>query len=54
MGAASEEIIELSVMCTIGAVDSAQFANKISEKKLNLTAGTVLILVSVVSWVLRA
>jgi len=36
----------------IGAVGSARFANKVSERKLNLTAGTVLILVSVVSWIL--
>lgn len=56
MGAAAELIpgIVVTVMCTIGAVGSAQFANKVSEKKLNLTAGTVLILVSVVSWVLSA
>ena len=42
----------MTVMCTIGAVGSAGFANKVSERKLNLTAGAVLILVSVVSWLL--
>ena len=54
MGAAVDLIpsIVVTVMCTIGAVGSAQFANKVSERKLNLTAGTVLVLVSVVSWVL--
>lgn len=54
MGAAVDLLpsIVVTVMCTIGAVGSAQFANKVSERKLNLTAGTVLILVSVVSWVL--
>lgn len=54
MGAAVDLIpsIVVTIMCTIGAVGSARFANKVSEKKLNLTAGTVLILVSVVSWLL--
>ena len=41
--------IVMTVMCTIGAVGSARFANKVTERKLNLTTGTVLILVSVVS-----
>ena len=56
MGAAVELIpsIVVTVMCTIGAIGSAQFANKVEEKVLNLTAGAVLILVSVVSWVLSA
>lgn len=44
--------IVVTVMCTVGAVGSARFANRVSEKKRNLTAGTVLILVSVVSWML--
>ena len=54
MGAAVDLIpsIVVTVMCTLGAVGSARFANKVSERKLNLTAGTVLILVSVVSWIL--
>lgn len=56
MGAEVELIpgIVVTVMCTIGAVGSARFANKVEEKVLNRTAGTVLILVSVVSWVLSA
>lgn len=55
MGAAVELIPSLivTVMCTAGAVVSARFANRVSERKLNLTAGTVLILVSLVSWLLR-
>ena len=54
MGAAVDLIPSLivTVMCTAGAVGSARFANRVSERKLNLTAGTVLILVSLVSWVL--
>ena len=54
MGATGDLIpsIVVTVMCTIGAVGSAGFANKVSERKLNLTAGTVLVLVSVVSWML--
>ena len=56
MGAAVDLIpgIVVTVMCTIGAVGSARFANKVDEKVLNKTAGVVLILVSVVSWVLSA
>lgn len=56
MGASVELIpsIVVTVMCTIGAVGSAQFANKVEEKILNRTAGVVLILVSVVSWILSA
>ena len=41
-------------MCTFGAVGSARFANKVSERKLNLTAGAVLVLASAVSWLLSA
>ena len=56
MGAAVDLVpgIVVTIMCTIGAVGSARFANKVSEKKLNCTAGTVLILVSMVSWILSA
>lgn len=56
MGAAVDPIpgIVVTVMCTIGAVGSAKFANKVDEKVLNITAGVVLILVSVVSWILSA
>ena len=54
MGAAVDLIpsIVVTVMCTIGAVGSAKFANKVDEKILNRSAGAVLILVSVVSWAL--
>ena len=44
--------IVVTVMCTVGAVGSAKFANKVEEKILNRTAGAVLILVSLVSWLL--
>ena len=56
MGATVELIpsIVVTIMCTIGAVGSASFANKVDEKMLNRAAGLVLILVSVVSWVLSA
>ena len=56
MGAAVDLIpsILVTAMCTIGAVGSAKFANKVDEKVLNRTAGVVLVLVSVVSWVLSA
>lgn len=56
MGAAVDLIpsIVVTLMCTIGAVGSARFANKVDEKVLNRTAGIVLILVSVVSWVLSS
>ena len=56
MGAKLELIpaVVITVACTIGAVGSAKFANKVNEKVLNICAGVVLILVSVVSWVLSA
>ena len=56
MGATVDLIpsIVVTVMCTIGAVSSAQFANKISERKLKLTAGAVLVAVSLVSWFLSS
>ncbi len=54
MGASVDLIpgIVVTVMCTIGAVGSARFANTVEEKTLNRTAGTVLLLVSVVSQIL--
>ena len=54
MGAEVELIpsIVVTVMCTIGAVGSARFANKVSDKVLNRSAGAVLLLVSVVSLLL--
>ena len=56
MGATVDLIpgIVVTVMCTLGAVGSAKFANKVDEKMLNRVAGLVLILVSIVSWVLSA
>lgn len=56
MGAAVDLMpsIVVTVMCTIGAVGSAKFANQVEEKILNRTAGIVLVLVSVVSWMLSA
>lgn len=56
MGATVDLIpsIVVTVMCTIGAVGSARFANKVDEKMLNRVAGIVLILVSAVSWILSA
>ena len=44
--------IVVTLMCTLGAVGSARFANKVQEKTLNRAAGIVLILVSLVSLVL--
>lgn len=46
--------IVMTVMCTIGAVSSSKFANRVDEKILNRSAGVVLLLVSVVSLVLSA
>ncbi len=56
MGATVELIpaIVVTVMCTLGAVVSSRFANRVDEKLLNRCAGVVLILVSVVSWILSA
>ena len=44
--------IVVTAACTIGAVVSARFANRVEEKTLNRTAGIVLLLVSVVSLLL--
>ena len=46
--------IVVTVMCTIGVVGSSQFANKVEERKLNRSAGVVLLVVSVVSLLLSA
>lgn len=56
MGATVELLpaIVVTVMCTLGAVVSSRFANRVDEKLLNRCAGVVLILVSVVSWILSA
>ena len=56
MGADLELIpsIVMTVACTIGAVGSSRFANKVEEKTLNRAAGVVLLVVSVVSLLLSA
>lgn len=46
--------IVVTVMCTLGAVGSSRFANKVGEKTLNRSAGVVLLVVSVVSLLLSA
>lgn len=54
MGAKMELLpaIVITVTCTIAAVLSSKFANKVEEKTLNRVAGVVLIVVSVLSLVL--
>lgn len=42
----------VTLACTLGAVASAKFANRVDEKTLNRTAGLVLILVSAASLLL--
>ena len=42
----------ITVACTVGAVGSARFANRVEEKVMSRCAGVILILVSVVSLVL--
>lgn len=56
MGAQVELIpgIIVTVVCTAAAVVSARFANKVSERVLNMSTGIVLILVSVLSLLLTA
>ncbi len=56
MGANVELIpgILITAVCTLGAVVSARFANKVEETLLNRCAGAVLIVVSIVSWILSA
>ena len=56
MGATVELLpcIIITLACTIGAVSSAKFANKVNETVLNRCAGVVLILVSIISWILSA
>lgn len=54
MGATVElfPAVVITVACTVGAVCSARFANKVDEKLLSKCAGIVLILVSIASFVL--
>ena len=54
MGAQIELLpsIIITVTCTIGALVSSRFANKVPEKTVNICAGIVLIIVSIVSLIL--
>ena len=54
MGAKVEFLpaIVITFACTVGAVGSARFANRVEEKVMSRCAGVILILVSVVSLVL--
>ena len=54
MGAQIELLpsVIITVTCTIGALLSARFANKVPEKTVNICTGIVLIIVSVVSLIL--
>ena len=56
MGARVELVpgIAVAVACTAAAVVSARFANKVSERVLNVSTGIVLIAVSVLSLILGA
>lgn len=45
--------IVITLSCTIGAMGSAKFANKINERLMSCCAGVVLVLVSIVSLVLN-
>lgn len=56
MGAQVEWIpgMIVTVVCTVAAVVSARFANKVSERVLNVSTGIVLIVVSILSLVLGA
>jgi len=54
MGAKLEILsaVVITAACTIGAVGSAKFANKVDTKVMNRCAAVVLVLVSVVSLLL--
>lgn len=54
MGAKVEILpaVVITVACTVGAVVSAKFANKVEEKVMSRCAGVILILVSIASLVL--
>ena len=56
MGAQVELIpgIVVTVVCTAAAIVSARFANKVSERVLNISTGIVLIAVSLLSLILGA
>ena len=56
MGATMELVpaLIITVSCTISALISARFANKMAESTVNRSAAIVLILVSIVSWILSA
>lgn len=55
MGATVELIpaIIITLSCTIGAMGSARFANKVNERLMSCCAGIVLILVSIASLILN-
>jgi len=46
--------VVVTVVCTAAAVVSARFANKVSERVLNVSTGIVLIAVSLLSLILGA
>ena len=54
MGAKVEILpaLVITAACTIGAVGSARFANKVDEKVMSRCAGVILILVSIISLIL--
>ena len=54
MGAKIEVLpgIIITLACTVGAIVSARFANRVEERILSKAAGVVLILVSVISLLL--
>lgn len=56
MGAKVEPVpgAVVTVVCTVAAMVSARFANRVSERVLNVSTGVVLIVVSVLSLVLSA
>ena len=56
MGATMEILpaVVITVCCTVSAVISARFANKVEEKIVNRCAAIVLLIVSIVSWILSA
>ena len=51
MGAVIEWLpaVVITAACTVGAVVSARFANRVDERRMSRCAGVVLILVSVIS-----
>lgn len=56
MGANVELVpgIVVTVVCTVAAMVSARFANRVSERMLNISTGVVLVVVSILSLILGA